>query len=140
MKRRFWNRAWKATKPTVQSAILPPNGLLQAMRLLKSPHRWPWALDRGGASNILWYIHFLACFIGLAYLPFSKMFHIISTPCESSCQCGYGQGRIGSQSISPQDRPWNWMPVPIAAPAACDALHPRLSMSWAMNTYSLRRR
>ena len=38
------------------------------------------SLDRAGASNILWYIHFLACFFGLAYLPFSKMFHIFSTP------------------------------------------------------------
>jgi len=38
------------------------------------------ALDNVGTSEILWYIHFLACFIGLAYLPFSKMFHIISTP------------------------------------------------------------
>jgi heterodisulfide reductase subunit C len=28
----------------------------------------------------LWYIHFLACFIGLAYLPFSKFLHIITTP------------------------------------------------------------
>ena len=38
------------------------------------------ALDNVDTVNILWYIHFLACFIGLAYLPFSKMFHIISTP------------------------------------------------------------
>ena len=38
------------------------------------------SLDDVDAANILWYIHFLACFIGLAYLPFSKMFHIISTP------------------------------------------------------------
>ncbi|RLB79560.1 MAG: hypothetical protein DRH24_12310 [Deltaproteobacteria bacterium] len=38
------------------------------------------ALDRAGTSTILWYIHFLACFIGLAYLPFSKMFHIFATP------------------------------------------------------------
>ncbi|MEJ2655955.1 MAG: 4Fe-4S dicluster domain-containing protein [Desulfobacterales bacterium] len=37
-------------------------------------------LDKAGAANILWYLHFLACFIGLAYLPFSKMFHIVSTP------------------------------------------------------------
>jgi len=37
-------------------------------------------LDDVDAANILWYIHFLACFIGLAYLPFSKMFHIFSTP------------------------------------------------------------
>jgi len=38
------------------------------------------ALDNVDTANILWYIHFLACFIGLAYLPFSKMFHIFSTP------------------------------------------------------------
>ena len=38
------------------------------------------ALDRVGAYDILWYIHFLACFAGMAYLPFSKMFHIFSTP------------------------------------------------------------
>ncbi|MBF0224688.1 MAG: 4Fe-4S dicluster domain-containing protein [Desulfobacterales bacterium] len=30
--------------------------------------------------SILWYIHILACFFGLAYLPFSKMFHIFATP------------------------------------------------------------
>ncbi len=27
-----------------------------------------------------WYIHIAACFIGLGYLPFSKMFHMITTP------------------------------------------------------------
>ncbi len=38
------------------------------------------ALDRRGGVTFLWYIHILACFIGLAYLPFSKMFHIFTTP------------------------------------------------------------
>jgi heterodisulfide reductase subunit C/nitrate reductase gamma subunit len=36
-----------------------------------------------GRANIhvlLWYVHFLACFLGLAYLPFSKFFHIFATP------------------------------------------------------------
>jgi heterodisulfide reductase subunit C/nitrate reductase gamma subunit len=37
-------------------------------------------LDQIGGVTILWYIHFIACFAGLAYLPFSKMFHIICTP------------------------------------------------------------
>jgi heterodisulfide reductase subunit C/nitrate reductase gamma subunit len=37
-------------------------------------------LTRLGAEVWLWYIHFLASFIGLAYLPFSKFFHIFSTP------------------------------------------------------------
>ena len=37
-------------------------------------------LDQTSAPSILWYIHFLACMLGLAYLPFSKMFHIFTTP------------------------------------------------------------
>jgi len=37
-------------------------------------------LDKTGLPALLWYIHFLTCFIGLAYLPFSKMFHILAGP------------------------------------------------------------
>ena len=37
-------------------------------------------LDEAGSIAILWYIHIIACFAGLAYLPFSKMFHIIAAP------------------------------------------------------------
>ncbi|MFH1488417.1 MAG: 4Fe-4S dicluster domain-containing protein, partial [Pseudomonadota bacterium] len=37
-------------------------------------------LDQAGLPKFLWIIHFLACFIGLAYLPFSKMFHILAGP------------------------------------------------------------
>jgi len=37
-------------------------------------------LDRANIPEILWYIHFLACWLGLAYLPFSKMFHIFASP------------------------------------------------------------
>jgi heterodisulfide reductase subunit C/nitrate reductase gamma subunit len=37
-------------------------------------------LDRARVSYILWYIHFLACLLGLAYLPFSKFFHVFTTP------------------------------------------------------------
>jgi len=37
-------------------------------------------LDRVRFPLILWYVHFLACFVGLAYLPFSRMFHLIASP------------------------------------------------------------
>ena len=37
-------------------------------------------LDRANLPELLWYLHFLACFFGLAYLPFSKMFHIFASP------------------------------------------------------------
>lgn len=36
--------------------------------------------DKAGVLSALFYIHFLTCLIGLAYLPFSKMFHIFSVP------------------------------------------------------------
>ena len=38
------------------------------------------SIDKAGMHTLLWYIHFLACFIGLAYLPFSKFFHILTSP------------------------------------------------------------
>jgi len=37
-------------------------------------------LDKVGLPAIFWYVHFLACFIGLAYLPFSKMLHVFVSP------------------------------------------------------------
>lgn len=37
-------------------------------------------LDRVNMSTLLWHVHFIACFFGLAYLPFSKFFHIFATP------------------------------------------------------------
>jgi nitrate reductase gamma subunit len=37
-------------------------------------------LDRAGAVQGLWYLHVLTCCIGLGYLAFSKMFHVVSTP------------------------------------------------------------
>ena len=38
------------------------------------------SLDGAGGVRGLWWIHVLACCIGLGYLAFSKMFHIVSTP------------------------------------------------------------
>jgi heterodisulfide reductase subunit C len=37
-------------------------------------------VDRAGMPTLLWYIHFLSCLVGLAYLPFSKFIHLITTP------------------------------------------------------------
>jgi heterodisulfide reductase subunit C len=46
-------------------------------KIIKPAALW---LDRAEGITILWYIHIIACFAGLAYLPFSKMFHIIAAP------------------------------------------------------------
>jgi hypothetical protein len=37
-------------------------------------------LDQAGAVRGLWWVHVLACFVGLGYLAFGKMFHVVSTP------------------------------------------------------------
>jgi heterodisulfide reductase subunit C len=42
-------------------------------------------MEKAGLPNILWTVHFLACFVGLAYLPFSKLFHIIASPLCLMC-------------------------------------------------------
>ena len=46
-------------------------------RLIKPVALW---LDERDGVTLLWYVHIIACFIGLAYLPFSKMFHLFATP------------------------------------------------------------
>lgn len=38
------------------------------------------SLDQVNAPDLLWYLHIVACFAGLAYLPFSKFFHIVAAP------------------------------------------------------------
>jgi len=48
-----------------------------AAKLLAPAALW---LDQAGAVAFLWHLHFIACFAGLAYLPFSKMFHLVATP------------------------------------------------------------
>jgi heterodisulfide reductase subunit C len=48
-----------------------------AAKLIKPAALW---LDEKDGITLLWYVHIIACFIGLAYLPFSKMFHLFATP------------------------------------------------------------
>ena len=46
-------------------------------KIIKPVALW---LDQVNGISILWYIHIISCFAGLAYLPFSKMFHIFTVP------------------------------------------------------------
>jgi heterodisulfide reductase subunit C/nitrate reductase gamma subunit len=39
-------------------------------------------LDAVRVDIWLWYVHFLACFAALAYLPFSKFWHLVATPIQ----------------------------------------------------------
>jgi len=37
-------------------------------------------LDQHKGVPIFWYVHIISCFLGLAILPFTKMFHMVSVP------------------------------------------------------------
>lgn len=58
------------------------------------------ALDRMGSVDFLWYIHILACFAGLAYLPFSKMFHVIATPVSLLANSVMEEGKSDPANIA----------------------------------------
>jgi heterodisulfide reductase subunit C/nitrate reductase gamma subunit len=57
-------------------------------------------LDSLNAHRLLWYIHLFACFIGLAYLPFSKMFHIIASPLSLLANAVMEHGRSDPANIA----------------------------------------
>lgn len=50
-------------------------------------------LDRLNAHRLLWYLHVFTCLIGLAYLPFSKMFHIFASPLSLLANAVMERGR-----------------------------------------------
>jgi heterodisulfide reductase subunit C len=56
-------------------------------------------LDRAGGVKFLWYVHILLCFAGLAYLPFSKMFHIVATPISLLANAVMEEGRSHPANI-----------------------------------------
>ncbi|UCG11423.1 MAG: 4Fe-4S dicluster domain-containing protein [Deltaproteobacteria bacterium] len=56
--------------------------------------------DRANVSSILWHIHFLACFLGLAYLPFSKMFHVFTTPLSLLANAVMEKGKSDPANIA----------------------------------------
>ena len=47
-------------------------------------------LDQARFPVILWYLHFLTAFAALAYMPFSKFWHIIATPVNLLSNAGRG--------------------------------------------------
>jgi len=58
------------------------------------------SLDKAGIHTLLWYIHFLACFIGLAYLPFSKFLHILTSPLSLLANSVMDKGESGPANIA----------------------------------------
>ncbi len=58
------------------------------------------SLDRANVHTLLWYIHFLTCFFALAYLPFSKFFHIIASPVSLLANAVMEKGRSDRANIA----------------------------------------
>ena len=52
------------------------------------------ALDRANFPVILYYIHFLACFVGLAILPFTKFLHMFSAPLLMAFNAAVDRGEM----------------------------------------------
>ncbi len=58
----------------------PPQWSPGGFTVAKAVSPFAAALDKAGVPVFFWWVHVLACLVGLAYLPFSKMSHIIVTP------------------------------------------------------------
>ncbi len=56
------------------SAAFVSYGIARAVRPLAL------TLTAAGISTLLWYLHFLSSFLGLAVLPFTKFFHLFTSP------------------------------------------------------------
>jgi len=66
-------------RPGTAVAAWPISRILQPMAGI---------LNQIQADQILWQIHVLACFTGLALLPFTKFFHILATPVNLLVRAG----------------------------------------------------
>jgi heterodisulfide reductase subunit C/nitrate reductase gamma subunit len=56
-------------------------------------------IDRARLPSVLWYVHVLAFLVGLAYLPFSKMFHIFASSISL-----LANGVVGKEKLAPANR------------------------------------
>lgn len=57
-----------------------PNSAFLSYGLAKAISPAALVVGQSSVRNVLWYFHFLVCFIGLAFLPFTKFFHLLTSP------------------------------------------------------------
>jgi len=60
-------------------------------------------LDRAHVPSILWTIHFLACFLALASLPFTKFFHMITGPLSLMANAIMERGRSEEANLATKE-------------------------------------
>ena len=54
------------------------------------------AFDRMNMTTLFYYLHIIACFAGLALIPFGKMFHVIAAPANLLSRSTAGENLTGS--------------------------------------------
>jgi heterodisulfide reductase subunit C/nitrate reductase gamma subunit len=59
--------------------------------------RW---IDRVNMPGVLRYVHILACLVGLAYLPFSKMFHVVASPVSLLANAVMEKGKSAPANVA----------------------------------------
>jgi len=116
----YWVQEFGVVSPTVEGPFdaetLAQGRELNSMSCAECHVRSQWAftgygvagiirpfalwLDSLNAHGLLWYIHFFACLIGLAYLPFSKMFHIIASPLSLLANAVMERGKSDPAAIA----------------------------------------
>ncbi|MEW5723253.1 MAG: 4Fe-4S dicluster domain-containing protein, partial [Thermodesulfobacteriota bacterium] len=57
-----------------------PKSAFLGFATAKAISPWGGMAEKADLPSVLYYLHVLACFFGLAYLPFSKMFHVFASP------------------------------------------------------------
>jgi heterodisulfide reductase subunit C len=83
------------------------------------------ALDRLGAPRLLWLVHFYACLAGLALLPFTKMFHLFSTPLSLLVNAVVARGKPSPANAATKQM------IELDACVHCCACSARCSMAMA---------
>ena len=116
----YWVQEFGVVSPTVKGPFdektIAQGREINSMTCAECHARSPWAftsygvariispfalwLDSLNAQGLLWYLHFFACLIGLAYLPFSKMFHIIASPLSLLANAVMDRGRSAPANIA----------------------------------------
>jgi nitrate reductase gamma subunit len=76
--------AWEAHETSCKECHARPDGAVFSGLVA-------WVFDplqknfnAGRFDQVLWHLHWLACFAGMAWLPFSKFLHLITTPVSAS--------------------------------------------------------
>jgi len=116
----YWVQEFGVVSPTIKGPFdektLAQGRALNSMSCAECHAKAPWAftgygtariispfalwLDSVNARGLLWYIHIFACLIGLAYLPFSKMFHIIASPLSLLANAVMVRGRSAPANVA----------------------------------------